>query len=127
MTKILFSVHSLLWGAPALVMILGVGLWLSLRTGFAQVRFLPRALRHFVRLLSSKQAGNDGVSPFQALCTALAATVGTGNLVGVAGAICRGGPGSVFWRWVCVLFGRQINMDYRAVFFVGLGVALTAL
>jgi len=107
MTKILFSVHSLLWGAPALVMILGVGLWLSLRTGFAQVRFLPRALRHFVRLLSPKQEGNDGVSPFQALCTALAATVGTGNLVGVAGAICLGGPGSVFWMWVCALFGMM--------------------
>lgn len=107
MTKILFSIHRMLWGVPALVMILGVGVWLSLRTGFAQLRLFPQAVRYFLRQLSGRQPESEGVSPFQALCTALAATVGTGNLVGVAGAICLGGPGSVFWMWVCALFGMM--------------------
>ncbi len=105
MTKILESIHSFLWGAPALVGILGVGLYLSIRTGFAQLRLFPRALGLFWRRLTGRDAASEGVSPFQALCTALAATVGTGNLVGVAGAICLGGPGAIFWMWVCGLLG----------------------
>lgn len=107
MTKILFSAHNLVWGVPALVMILGVGIWLSLRTGFAQLRLFPRAMQYFARLLFGGQADSDGVSPFQALCTALAGTVGTGNLVGVAGAICIGGPGAVFWMWLCAILGMM--------------------
>ncbi|MBQ8834010.1 MAG: sodium:alanine symporter family protein [Oscillospiraceae bacterium] len=105
MTKFLTRVHSLLWGAPALVLILGVGIFLTVRTGFAQVTLFPRALRDFLRKLRGKDGGGEGVSPFQALCTALAATVGTGNLVGVAGAICLGGPGAIFWMWICGLLG----------------------
>ena len=105
MTKILESVHSLLWGAPALVLILGVGIYLSLRTGFAQITLFPRAVRDFLRKLRFREREEDGVSPFQALCTALAATVGTGNLVGVAGAICLGGPGAIFWMWICGILG----------------------
>ena len=104
MTKILVSIHDLLWGAPALILILGVGLYLTFRTGFAQIRFLPRAVR---RLCSSLRPGTgvQCVSSFQALCTALAATVGTGNLVGVAGALCLGGPGAIFWMWISGLLG----------------------
>ena len=105
MTKILSSVNAIVWGAPALVLILGVGLYLSLRLGFAQIRLLPRAFREFAAKLRPGKGPKDGVSPFQALCTALAATVGTGNLVGVAGAICLGGPGAMFWMWVCGILG----------------------
>jgi len=99
MTKTLEALGNLLWGAPLLTLILGVGMFLSLRTGFAQLCFFPRALAAFREALRGKG------SSWQALCTALAATVGTGNLVGVAGAICLGGPGSIFWMWVCALFG----------------------
>ncbi|MBR3973828.1 MAG: sodium:alanine symporter family protein [Oscillospiraceae bacterium] len=96
--------NKIVWGAPALVLILGVGLYLSIRTGFAQLRLFPKALRQFFRRFRQKET-DDGVSPFQALCTALAATVGTGNLVGVAGAIALGGPGAIFWMWVCATLG----------------------
>ena len=105
MIKIIGSVHGFLWGAPTLVLILGVGLYLSVRTGFAQIRLFPRAMGNFLRKLRSREAETEGVSSFQALCTALAATVGTGNLVGVAGAICLGGPGSIFWMWICGILG----------------------
>lgn len=105
MTKILSSLNAIVWGAPALVLILGVGLSLSLRLGFVQLTLFPRAVREFLAKLQPGKTEEDGVSPFQALCTALAATVGTGNLVGVAGAICLGGPGSVFWMWICALLG----------------------
>lgn len=105
MTKIVSALNSLLWGAPALVLILGVGLFLSLRLGFVQLTLFPRALREFIAKFRPGNAVKDGVSPFRALCTALAATVGTGNLVGVAGAICLGGPGSVFWMWICGMIG----------------------
>ena len=105
MTKFLESVHGLLWGAPALVLILGVGIWLSVRTGFAQITLFPRAIRMFWRKLTGRERAEGSVTPFQALCTALAATVGTGNLVGVAGAICLGGPGAIFWMWICGILG----------------------
>lgn len=105
MTKILSCLNSVVWGAPALVLILGVGLYLSLRLGFAQLTLFPRAVREFFAKLRPGQGNGEGVSPFQALCTALAATVGTGNLVGVAGAICLGGPGAIFWMWICGVLG----------------------
>lgn len=105
MQNILSRLNSLIWGAPALVLILGVGLFLSLRLGFAQITLFPRAFREFLGKMKPGRADEKGVSPYQALCTALAATVGTGNLVGVAGAICLGGPGAVFWMWVCALLG----------------------
>ena len=103
--NVLETVNGLVWGLPTLLLILGVGVLLSLRTGFAQVALFPAALRSFCRKLTGKDRTKDGVSPFQALCTALAATVGTGNLAGVAGAITLGGPGAIFWMWVCAFFG----------------------
>ena len=108
MTKILESVNSLVWGIPALLLILGVGLYLSLRTGFVQLRLFPRAWRDFLFRLTGKRS-SGGVSPYQALCTALAATVGTGNLAGVAGAIAIGGPGSVLWMWICAVLGMGLK------------------
>ena len=105
MTKILEAIHSYVWGVPALVLILGVGLYLTVRTGFAQLRFLPRSIYLFFARLRSGEQKNGTVTSFQALCTALAATVGTGNLAGVAGAIAIGGPGAIFWMWISGLIG----------------------
>ena len=94
---ILERINAFVWGVPALILILGVGIYLTVRTGGVQFRRLPQALRMFFRQLSGKKSGQDGQSQFRALCTALAATVGTGNIAGVAGAIALGGPGAVFW------------------------------
>lgn len=104
------KVYALVWGVPALVLILGVGLYLSLRTGFVQLRLFPAACRDFWRRLTGKGEQSQGISPFQALCTALAATVGTGNLAGVAGAIAIGGPGAVFWMWISALLGMVTKL-----------------
>lgn len=108
MTNFLLILHDLLWGAPALVLILGAGAYISLRTRLIQLRFFPQAVRELVKKFRRGDP-REGVSSFQALCTALAATVGTGNLVGVAGAICLGGPGAVFWMWVCAVLGMGLK------------------
>ena len=105
MMHALNAFHDLVWGAPGLVLILGTGVFLTVITGFAQVRLFPGAVRRFAGMFRGSKEKKNGISPFQALCTALAATVGTGNLVGVAGAICLGGPGAIFWMWVCGLVG----------------------
>ena len=105
MTKVLESVNAVVWGAPALILILGVGLYISIRTGFAQLTLFPKAFRDFLTRLLGGKPETEGVTPFQALCTALAATVGTGNLAGVAGAMAIGGPGAIFWMWLCALLG----------------------
>lgn len=105
MEEILRRINEIVWGIPALLGILGIGLYLSIRTGFAQLRLLPEALRDLWATLRGKREAGGGISPFQALCTALAATVGTGNLAGVAGAIAIGGPGAVFWMWVSAILG----------------------
>ena len=116
MSQILESVYAVVWGVPALVMILGVGLYLSLRTGFAQLRLFPRAFRDFCkRLRPGSACETGGVSSFQALCTALAATVGTGNLAGVAGALTIGGPGAIFWMWICGLLGMITKLAEAAL------------
>lgn len=104
MTKLFDFLNRILWGAPVLVLILGVGLAVSICCGFPQITLFPDAIRSFFRKLLPRK-GEADASSFQALCTALGATVGTGNLVGVAGAICIGGPGAVFWMWNCGLLG----------------------
>lgn len=104
MDHILKQLNKVVWGVPSVILILGVGLYLSIRTGFAQIWLFPKALKDFGgRLLSRRKA--NGVSSYQAFCTALAATVGTGNLAGVAGAIAIGGPGAIFWMWICGFLG----------------------
>ena len=115
MSKILELLNGVVWGVPALVLILGVGFVLSLRTGFAQIKLLPRSIKLFFFRLRHGRSGDGTVSPFQALCTALAATVGTGNIAGVAGAIAIGGPGAVFWMWVCALFGMVTKFAEAAL------------
>lgn len=105
MLAFLEEINSFVWGMPALIGILGVGLYLTVRTNFAQLRFFPMAIRDFFSRFSQKDKPGEDKSSFQALCTALAATVGTGNLAGVAGAIALGGPGAIFWMWFCAFFG----------------------
>ena len=100
------AVNSFIWGIPAMVCIIGVGLLLSVRTGFLQIRKFPYAIKTTIgRMFHKKDASDGAMTPFQAVCTALAGTVGTGNIAGVAGAIAIGGPGAVFWMWCSALLG----------------------
>ena len=99
MTKILELTNRFVWGMPALVLIVGVGFYLSVCSGFPQLALLKASFHQFFSAIRGKQGA------FRALCSALAATVGTGNLVGVAGAVCIGGPGSIFWMWICGILG----------------------
>lgn len=105
-TNINDAVNSFIWGVPAMICIIGVGLILSFRTKFVQIRKFPYAIKSTVGKIFSKSDAEDGsITPFQAVCTALAATVGTGNIAGVAGAIALGGPGAVFWMWISAILG----------------------
>lgn len=100
------AVNNFIWGVPAMICIIGVGLYLSLRTGFIQIRKFPYALKTTLGRIFKKNEASDGsMTPFQAVCTALAGTVGTGNIAGVAGAIAIGGPGAVFWMWISAILG----------------------
>ncbi|MBK5241798.1 MAG: sodium:alanine symporter family protein [Clostridium sp.] len=119
--EVLNKIDSLVWGPPLLILLVGTGLYLTIRLGLLQVTKLPLALKY----LFTKEKNNDGagdVSSFAALCTALAATIGTGNIVGVATAIKLGGPGALFWMWVAAFFGMAtkysealLAVKYRTV------------
>ncbi len=99
-------VNNFIWGVPAMICIIGVGLYLSIRTKFLQIRKFPYVMKVTLgRMMKKKEASDGALTPFQAVCTALAATVGTGNVAGVAGAIAIGGPGAVFWMWISALLG----------------------
>ena len=100
------AINNFIWGVPAMICIIGVGLFLSIRTGFLQIRKFPYAIKTTIgRMFRKKNASDGALTPFQAVCTALAATVGTGNVAGVAGAIAIGGPGAVFWMWISAILG----------------------
>ena len=100
------NVNSFVWGVPAMICIVSAGLLLSFRTRFLQFRKFGYTFRVTVgRMFHKKEASDGSITPFQAVCTALAATVGTGNIAGVAGAIAIGGPGAVFWMWMSALLG----------------------
>lgn len=103
MERILQVISAAVWGVPLLMLILGVGIWFTALTGFSQITLFPTAIKRFL------SPGNENRNNRRALYTALAATVGTGNLAGVAGAICIGGPGAVFWMWVCGIVGMIIK------------------
>ena len=105
-------VNNFIWGVPAMICIIGVGLILSFRTRFVQIRKFPYAIKSTIGRMFKKKTASDGsITPFQAVCTALAATVGTGNIAGVAGAIAIGGPGAVFWMWISALLGMCTKSD----------------
>lgn len=100
------AVNNFIWGVPAMICIIGVGLFLSIRTKFIQLRKFPYAIQTTIgRIFRKREASDGAMTPFQAVCTALAATVGTGNIAGVAGAITIGGPGAIFWMWISAILG----------------------
>ena len=100
------AVNQFIWGVPAMICILGVGLYLSIGTRFLQIRKFGYAIKTTLgRMFKKKEASDGTMTAFQAVCTALAGTVGTGNIAGVAGAIALGGPGAVFWMWCSALLG----------------------
>ena len=99
---LLNSLDSFIWGPPLLVLLVGTGILLTVRLKLLQVFKLPKALR---LIFKAQNAGSGDIDSFKALCTALSATVGTGNIVGVATAIAAGGPGAIFWMWLAAFFG----------------------
>ena len=103
-TEILVKIDDIVWGIPLIVLILAAGIWLTIRLGLLQVFHLPKALKF---MFQNETDGEGEVSSFGALCTALSATIGTGNIVGVATAVgvLAGGPGALFWMWIAAFFG----------------------
>ena len=95
------TIDDFVWGPPLLVLLVGTGIYLTIRLGLLQVLRLPKAFK----LIFAEDKGEGDISSFAALATALAATVGTGNIVGVATAIKTGGPGALFWMWIAAFFG----------------------
>ena len=104
--EIVSWLNGIAWGPWMLLLLVGTGVYLSCRVGFLQFRKFGYAMKNTIgKVFQKSEAGEGEVTPFQAVSTALAATVGTGNIAGVTGAICVGGPGAVFWMWVSALFG----------------------
>ena len=117
--QIIQTIDSFVWGIPLIVLILGVGIYLTVRLVFLPIRKLGRAFKY----MFEKEEGEGEVSSFGALCTALSATIGTGNIVGVATAIAAGGPGALFWMWLAAFFGMAtkyaeglLAVKYRKVY-----------
>ena len=105
-TEINSAINGFVWGLPMMALILGVGIYLSIRCGFPQFRHFVHIMKNTLGKAFEKTEKKEGaVSPFKAMCTALAASIGTGNIAGVSGAIAIGGPGAVFWMWVSALLG----------------------
>ncbi len=119
MLDLLNEIDSFVWGPPLLALLVGTGIWLTIRLNLLQVFKLGSALK---LIFSAKNDGSGDVNSFRALCTALAATVGTGNIVGVATAVKAGGPGAIFWMWMAAFFGMAtkyaeclLAVKYRTV------------
>ena len=105
-TEINSTINNFVWGIPMMVLILGVGIYLSIRCGFPQFRHFVHIMKNTIGKAFEKSEKKEGaVSPFKAMCTALAASIGTGNIAGVSGAIAIGGPGAIFWMWISALLG----------------------
>ena len=116
------AVNNFIWGVPAMICIIGVGLYLSIRTGFLQIRKFPYAMKVTIgRMLRKRDASDGALTPFQAVCTALAATVGTGNITGVAAALAIGGPGAVFSNTTPAKQGMALayTEDYLGILYGG--------
>lgn len=120
--SVLNQINSFVWGPPLLILLMGTGIYLTVRLGILQVFKLPLALKYLFTKDKNDDSGEGDVSSFAALCTALAATIGTGNIVGVATAIKTGGPGAMFWMWMAAFFGMAtkyaeglLAVKYRVV------------
>ncbi len=103
LTTVLQKINGYVWGMPLILLLLGIGVYFTCRLGLLQIRKLPLAFRLLFQKNESEKEGD--ISSFQALCTALSSTIGTGNIVGVATAIMAGGPGALFWMWISAFFG----------------------
>lgn len=117
--SLLGTVDDLVWGVPLMVVILATGVFLTARMKLLQIIRLPLALKY---MFMNEDEGHGEVTSFGALCTALSATIGTGNIVGVATAIVSGGPGALFWMWLAAFFGMAtkyaeglLAVKYRVV------------
>ncbi|MBR2481352.1 MAG: sodium:alanine symporter family protein [Oscillospiraceae bacterium] len=100
------TINGLVWGVPAMILIVGTGVYMTIGIGFKQFTRFGYVMKNTIgKAFTKHEVAEGAVTPFQALCTALAATVGTGNIAGVCGAIAIGGPGAVFWMWVSAIFG----------------------
>ncbi len=105
-TNVNKAINDLVWGIPMMVLILGTGIYLSIRTGFPQFTRFGYIMKNTLgKALQKTETAKGAISPFKAMCTALAASIGTGNIAGVSGAIAIGGPGAVFWMWMSAIFG----------------------
>lgn len=119
-SNVLTKIDDFVWGIPLIVLILAAGIFLTIRLKGLQITKLPMAIRH---IMANEKSGEHGeVSSFGALCTALSATIGTGNIVGVATALAAGGPGALFWMWLAALLGTAtkyseclLSVKYRVV------------
>ncbi|HDY86514.1 MAG TPA: sodium:alanine symporter family protein, partial [bacterium] len=118
---ILERISEFLWGIPLMIALIGTGLYLTINLGFVQFRYMPKALKMIFMPPHDKTSPGE-ISHFQALMTALAATVGTGNIAGVGTAIALGGPGAMFWMWVTGLVGMAtkyseavLGIRYRVI------------
>lgn len=106
------TINSFVWGPPMLFFIVGIGIYLTFRTGFFSILKLGYVLKNtFLKIFSKEVSGEGEITPFQAVATALAATVGTGNVAGVATAIALGGPGAIFWMWLSAIFGMTTKFS----------------
>ena len=104
--KVNSFLNGIVWGWPCLILLVGTGVYYTIRCGGVQSKWFGYIMKNTIgKIFEKKEAGEGAVTPFQAVCTALAATVGTGNIAGVTGAIALGGPGAVFWMWISALFG----------------------
>ena len=115
------AIDDFVWGVPLIVLILAVGIFLTIRLRGLQITKLPLAIKHMVA--NEKNGEHGEVSSFGALCTALSATIGTGNIVGVATALVAGGPGALFWMWIAALLGIRFRKAFPAIV---IGVCLAA-
>ena len=102
--ELLDKIGGVVWGPPLLILLVGTGIFLTIKLGLIQIRLLPYALKLVFTKNQDKKSDGD-ISHFQALMTAMAATVGVGNIVGVATAVVLGGPGAIFWMWMAGFFG----------------------
>ncbi|QAT48684.1 sodium:alanine symporter family protein [Caproiciproducens sp. NJN-50] len=114
MWEALYNLTGFLWGTPLMILMVGVGLYLTIRSGFFQILHLPTWWKHTIgevfKKNSNENAGEGELKPYQALSTVLAGTVGSGNIAGVAAAIAIGGPGAVFWMWIIAIVGMMTKM-----------------
>ena len=101
---VIAAINSFLTDYILIVLLVGVGLFYTIRTRFVQVRCFGEGMKRVFGGIFKKEKGKSGLSSFQALATAVAAQIGTGNIVGACGAILIGGPGAIFWMWVIAFF-----------------------